>query len=114
MMKSVCLFGFSIKKHTSKNALLTSGTRVYANITDININTSYNVNGRHPYVIHCQWTHPTSGITYLFKSGNLWFNPDFLIRERNIVSLPVYLNMEKPKKYYIDISELSDKVHDLT
>lgn len=114
LLIGLIMLGVSIKKQTSKNALLASGTRVYADITDIDLNTSYSVNGRHPYVINCRWTNPASGITYLFKSGNLWFNPDFLIEEHHIISLSVYLNMEKPKKYYIDISELTDKVQDLT
>lgn len=36
------------------------------------VNSSYRVNGRHPYRIICEWNNPLDSKKYIFKSKNIW------------------------------------------
>lgn len=45
---------------------------------------------------------------YTFKSLNLWNNPESIIEEKNIKVLPVYINMNNKKQYYVDVDSLTD------
>ena len=103
-----------VRKSSLEKKLKTYGQKVYAKIIDVGYNTRYSVNGRHPFNIICQWDNEIDGKKYIFKSGNIWFDPTVDIKERGIESLPVYIDMENKKKYVIDISILTDEVVDLT
>ncbi len=76
------------------------------------LNTSYRVNGRHPYNIICEWNNPLDGNKYIFKSKNIWINPENIIEEKNIQQFPVYIDNNK-KKYTIDIEILTENIVDL-
>ena len=102
------------RRKALEKKLMSYGDKVFAKIIDVCNNTRYTVNGRHPYVIICQWNNEIDGKEYIFKSGNLWFDPTFAIEQKNIDTLPVYIDMKNKKKYVIDISILADEVVDLT
>ena len=59
-------------------------------------------------------TDTSSGLVYLFRSNNIWYNPESIIEERQLKQLPVYLDENNYKKYYVGIDELEDMVQDLT
>lgn len=63
------------KKNRCRKKLLQSGRALYAEVEGVDFNTSYTVNGRHPYVLYCHYRDPYSDITYRFKSDNLWTDP---------------------------------------
>lgn len=65
----------SIRKRSKHKKLLQTGRVLSAVIEDMQENTNYSVNGRHPYIIYCTYTDEFTGITYRFKSDNLWHNP---------------------------------------
>ena len=50
---------------------------------------------------------------YIFKSKNIWLNPEHIIEERNIKEFPIYLDNKNKKKYVIDIDSLTENVVDL-
>lgn len=102
-----------IKKSNYKK-LKENGELIYANYLETIINRSYTVNGRHPFNIICEWNNPSDGKTYIFKSNNLWINPENIISERNINKFPVYIDLNSPKKYYLDINSVTEDVIDLT
>lgn len=102
------------RRKALEKKLMSYGNKVFAKIIDVCNNTRYTVNGRHPYVIICQWNNEIDGKEYIFKSGNLWFDPTFAIEQKNIDTLPVYIDMKNKKKYVIDTSILADEVVDLT
>lgn len=102
------------RRKALEKKLMSYGDKVFAKIIDVCNNTRYTVNGRHPYVIICQWDNEIDGKEYIFKSGNLWFDPTFAIEQKNIDTLPVYIDMNNKKKYVIDTSILADEVVDLT
>ena len=65
---------------------------------------SYWINGRYPYNIILNWINPVDNKTYIFKSKNIWLNPEEIIKEKNITKFPVYINSKM--KYYVDIDIL--------
>ena len=50
--------------------------------------------------------------SYIFKSKNIWINPENIIKEKNIKQFPVYIDNNK-KKYTIDIEFLTKNIVDL-
>lgn len=48
------------------------GTRVSGTVTDIRLDQTYRVNGRHPLRIFVQVAHPTTGETLTVRSGPVW------------------------------------------
>ncbi len=89
------------------------GTRIDATYVETVINNSYTVNGRSPYNIICEWNNPADNKKYIFKSQNLWTNPESIIAEKNIKTFSVYIDMNNMRKYTIDVDELFSDIIDL-
>ena len=107
-----CIGGTSLavkngKKRKDKR-LKEIGTRIDALYTETTINSTYAVNGRSPYNIMCEWNNPADGKKYVFKSQNLWINPETKIAEKGIKTFPVYVDMNNLKKYAVDVDALFD------
>ena len=99
-----------VMKIKNRKYLMENGELVYAEITEVNYNRSYSVNGRNPYTITCKWVDPSTGMYYFFKSETIWFDPEPIIRERDIKTLPVYIDRYNPKKYAVSCEELESMV----
>ncbi|MCX4364366.1 MAG: DUF3592 domain-containing protein [Bacilli bacterium] len=99
---------FITRRVKAKNAkrLKKEGNLVYAKYLRTAINMHYSMNGRNPYNVEVEWLNPEDGQTYTFKSGNLWYNPEDIIREKGITSIPVYVDMTNKKKYFIDLDAI--------
>lgn len=87
---------------------------IHAEYVETILNRSYSVNGRHPYNIICKWDNPVDNKKYIFKSDNIWTNPEDIINERNVKTFPVYINRDKIKDYVVDIQQIEENVVDLT
>lgn len=98
---AVCLFQ---KRKVQK--LLDNGNYIMAEIQEISQNYNINMNGRCPFVIHCQYQ-AADGTVHIFKSRNIYFNPETLISNQHV---RVYYDNEKFKNYYVDIDEVLPKV----
>jgi hypothetical protein len=96
--------GLSRSLRNKKNQWLkVNGTPVEATIQSVELNTSFKVNGKSPYVIYTQWLNPETGKVHVFKSESIWYNPsDYLPGE----TLPVYVDRRNLKSYYVDLSFL--------
>lgn len=92
----------------SERRLKENGELIYADYVETIINTSYSVNGRYPYKIICEWTNPVDSEEYMFKSKNIWSNPEDIIEEKNIKQFPVYIDKNNKKKYLVDIDILTE------
>lgn len=90
-----------IRKGNKVKKLKESGFRFDAEITGINTNNNYTVNGRHPYIIECSGA--INGVVYNFKSENVWYEAPNIYNDLQIKTIPVYINMEKTSEYYVDI-----------
>ena len=104
----VALLILFIPKHikNKQEKLRQKGRKIYAQIDDVLINYTYNMNGHHPYQVICKWKNPEDGITYYFRSPNLWENPSLQMEEKNITVLPVYFNEKHIKTYFVDTDSL--------
>jgi len=66
--------------------------------------------GKKTYNIICKWREPNTEIEYEFKSNDIWDNPRYAISQNNIEKIPVYIDPENPKKYYVDTKEILEKI----
>ena len=101
-----------INKRRLEKRLKENGELIYANYVETVLNTSYRVNGKCPYNIICEWNNPLDNNKYIFKSTNIWINPENIIEEKNIKQFPVYIDNNK-KKYTIDIESLTKNIVDV-
>jgi hypothetical protein len=97
-----------IKAKNTKLELLKNGEYINAEIEEVIYNTSVTFNRISPFFITCKWKNPDDGNIYLFKSENIWYNPEDTIKQRNITTLPVYINRENLKKYFVSLENLED------
>ena len=104
----------TIIKTIKRKNLRLNGKIIYATYIETILNTSYNINGRNPYNIICEWNDPVTNKKYIFKSENIWFNPDNVISQNNINQFRVFINPNNIKEYVLDISMLEKQVVDLT
>lgn len=87
-----------------KKKLIETGRKYYAEVTDAIINYHVQVNRKYPYRLDCKYIDEFTGVTYLYRSDNVWENPDQYIG----LQVPVYVNPNKPKEYYVAIEEVSN------
>lgn len=99
---------YPARKKREAKRLMEEGSKIIASIEDVAPNTSVRVNGRYPYVIHCSWRDSRDGVTYHFRSGDIWFNPINLLQERSIQTLPVYIDRNNIKKYYVSLESVEN------
>lgn len=102
-----------INRRKSEESLKENGELIYANYVETVVNTSYRVNGKCPYNIICEWNNTLDNKKYIFKSKNIWINPENIIKEKDIKQFPVYIDNNNRKKYAIDVDILSENIVDL-
>jgi len=98
----------NIKRKRRKSKLLENGDYINAEIEEVIYDTSYSVNRISPHVIVCKWENPADGNTYVFKSENIWYDPEPIIEEKNIITLPVYINRDNLKKYFVSLENIEE------
>ena len=79
------------------------GRRVLARFQSVERNTSFEVNGVHPWRIVCQWQDPTTGVLHLFQSANLWSDPTPHVHVQEIA---VFVDPRNPRRYAMDVGFL--------
>jgi len=94
-----------IKKSQRIKGLKQSGTRISAEVQSVGRNASLEVNGRNPYQIVAQWQNPTTTKIHIFKSENIWFDPEEHIKGDTI---EVLIDQSNPKIYHVDTSFLPE------
>jgi hypothetical protein len=97
-----------MRKNKNKEYLLANGKKIDAALQSVQLNRSYSINGRNPYMICSQWLDTSSNTIYNFESDNIWFNPEQFIRNGKV---PVYIDPMNPKKYYMDLSFLPQEAN---
>ena len=79
------------------------GMKVRAKLLGPELNTSYSVNGRHPWRLRAQWQHPVTQKVYVFYSDNLWFDPtDYC----TVDAVDAVVNADDPREYRLDTTFL--------
>lgn len=98
-----------INKMGGKKKLIETGDKIFAEFQEVIVNYSYSVNNRCPYNIICKGRDNITGQTRTFKSENIWDNPEYIIREKNITTFPVYIDTNNPKKYYLSLEGIEEE-----
>ncbi len=101
------LYGPAKKKKERK--LQKTGIRINANYTETYLNTTVRINGLHPYKIICKGINPITNQECIFKSKNIYKNPEEIIAIKRITTFPVYIDAKNNKKYFVDISSISNQ-----
>ena len=70
------------------------------------LRTSVRVNGQSPFQILSQWEDPATGEVHIFKSKNIWINPEEFIPGDGI---RVRIDPNNPKRYLMDTSFLPER-----
>jgi len=98
-------------KHRSiKGYVIANGKRVMATVHDV-VEGSYTVNNRTCQNLICKYVDERTGISYKFKSENIWGNPPAL-GKREIPLVPVYVDVNDYTRYYVAIDELFAEIAD--
>ena len=74
------------------------------------LNTNYRVNGRHPYRLSAHALLPNSEKIYTFESENVWGNLQAVIDAHKIEKVNVYIDLDNPKKYCVDLDEIKSYI----
>lgn len=105
----VAVFAVSLIKKVKfkqlKNNLKTCGKRVDAKINSVNLDSSLTVNGVSPYIVSASYVDPTDKKLYTFNSEQIWFDPTPIIDNNMMETIPVYMDINDPTKYIVDIDE---------
>lgn len=100
------IFGISLRRRKRlKDRLLFEGTRVEAQIVSTGMVYHVRVNNRYPYLIEARWHDKDTGEYHHFKSPYLTYDPAPLLAEREIATVPVYLDRGNYKKYHMALEE---------
>lgn len=102
-----------IKKDRRKKRAIASGRILDAVIEKIDINNSYTINGRNPYIIYCIYKDEYYDKIYRFKSDNLWTDPGLILHPGDIIQ--VHVDEKDYSCYHVDTKRLLDgKIIDYT
>ncbi len=97
------LIGYAAWRAKLDTALREHGHRIEAELQQVELNTSLEVNGVSPFRIVAQWHDAQRNEVFIFKSANLWFDPSEFVAGKKV---PVYLDVNNPSKYLVDLSLL--------
>lgn len=89
---------FSFKRGSK---LKKTGKRFEGQVLSIDCNTSVRVNGRNPYKVTCRVEDYSKGEAYIYKSKNVYLD----LYEYNLETVPVYVDVNNPAKYFVDVEE---------
>lgn len=89
-----------------KKKVLSYNYVIQANIIGFNIDTTMSVNGRNPYKLEASYINPNDGKMYTYRSESIWANLTPILQQRNITTIPVYVNPNNYAEYVVDISNL--------
>jgi hypothetical protein len=101
--------GVSLLNTKRKDQWLTqNGRRIEALIQSVELNTSYQVSGKSPFVIYGQWLNPQTKQVHVFKSHSIWYDPSSYLSGNTI---QVFIDERNPKRYYVDTTFLPELSH---
>jgi uncharacterized protein DUF3592 len=63
------------------------GQRVETDYLRLELNRSLEINRKHPFQIVCQWNDQAHNVMHVFKSDDLWFNPEPYIHTKTLTVL---------------------------
>ena len=77
-----------------------AGECVMAQIVGVQARTNVNAGRTHPFVVECHYKDPDTGVTHIYFSRYLYFNPTDLLTSDQV---PVYRDRSDGKYAFVDI-----------
>ena len=102
LVVSIILIVVMVSRNKRFSRIYEEGKRITAEVTGGRINRNYSVNNRHPWRLECRYEDTFSGEEHVFKSGNVWFDPNQYIGR----PISVYILDGNFSNYYIDVDSL--------
>jgi hypothetical protein len=93
------LLAVGIMFNRKRQYLATHGEPIQARYKGVEKNTSLKVNGRNPYNLIGEWQNPSTGEIHIFKSENLWYDPEDYV---DVETVTVLIAPGNPRKYLMD------------
>jgi len=100
MLVGIYVFVSTKHKFIERRRFKKHGLIIDAEIVKIEQKMNWLYNGKHPYVIYCQWTNPLDGKTYNYRTGKFLNNPEEYIQ--GITTLEVKIHPENPYMYKLN------------
>ncbi len=85
-----------------KKWLMQHGQTIRATFTGVQLNTSFKINRRSPYQVHCQWLNPQTGQMHVFRSEDIWHDPSIVLNGHTV---EVKIDRNNLTRYYVDLSK---------
>lgn len=102
LVVSIILIVVMVSRNKRFSRIYEEGKRITAEVTGGRINRNYSVNNRHPWRLECRYEDTFTGEEHVFKSGNVWFDPNQYIGR----PISVYILDGNFGNYYIDVDSL--------
>ena len=102
LVVSIILIVVMVSRNKRFSRIYEEGKRITAEVTGGRINRNYSVNNRHPGRLECRYEDTFTGEEHVFKSGNVWFDPNQYIGR----PISVYILDGNFSNYYIDVDSL--------
>ena len=102
LVVSIILIVVMVSRNKRFSRIYEEGKRITAEVTGGRINRNYSVNNRHPWRLECRYEDTFTGEEHVFKSGNVWFDPNQYIGR----PISVYILDGNYSNYYIDVDSL--------
>lgn len=83
-----------------------AGVPIQAEFLETWRDSSVTVNGRHPYRVAAQATHPSTGKLCRFESGPIWVDPTDALKGRTV---RVLIDPHDPESHFVDLSHCVDE-----
>lgn len=95
------------KKEKARAWAKARGKMIQVEVTSVEINRSYKVNDKSPWVVAAKWENPYSNETVIFKSEHLWSDPTPHIKKGTLVT--VKYDTRNPKRHWMDTEPFASK-----
>lgn len=79
------------------------GTRILAEIVELQENTNLSMNSSHPLIVTCRYVAP-NGKVYFFTNKSVWLKTEELPTGSKI---PVFIDKNNPSNYYVEVYEIT-------
>lgn len=99
LLAGIAVAAVSVGRRIAIKRVVDAGDYVLADVMDIRPNYSVRVNGRCPYELECHYRDPQTGELHVFRSRNLFFYPGELAGKQ----VRVYVDLDRMKRYYVDV-----------
>lgn len=100
------VFGFVgyLRTRRMRRWLRTHGRAIQAGQLAVDLDRTYKVAGRHPFLVRASWEDPATGEMHHFQSESTPVDLDLALDGRETIT--VYMDPDDPGRYWIDIDEL--------